>query len=146
MLPMTVGLSIGGDSGGNGPPRLISRHLFVPIVCLTAALLSPPDICAQADPPTSTATVEVVPGDRYSMGSFGRFFWGDHYRDAWTASLLARYGVHFPVKTFVHQRFLSAPMNIAVNMPAINANPLEGYVRWKLPCLMNLKYRSPPTG
>jgi glycine/D-amino acid oxidase-like deaminating enzyme len=48
---------------------------------------------------------------------------------AWTASLLARHGVLFPVKTFVHQRFLSAPMNIPVNMPAINADPLGGYVR-----------------
>ena len=87
MLPMTVGLSIGGDSGGAGPPRLISRHLVAPIAGLTAALLSPPDICAQTDPPTSAATVEVVPGNRYAMGGFGRFFWGDHYRDAWTTPL-----------------------------------------------------------
>ena len=90
MSLMTAGLSIGiriGCPGGNAPPSLSRRHVVAPIVCITAALLSPPDICAQTDPPTSVATVEVVPGDRYAMGSFGRFFWGDHYRDAWTTPL-----------------------------------------------------------
>lgn len=48
---------------------------------------------------------------------------------AWSATFLARCGVQFPVKTFVHQRYLSAPMSVPANMPAINANPLDGYVR-----------------
>jgi hypothetical protein len=29
----------------------------------------------------------VVPGEHYQMGGLGRFFWGDHYRDAWSTPI-----------------------------------------------------------
>lgn len=37
--------------------------------------------------PTSSDTVSVVPGPEYAAGSFHRFLWGAHYRDAWTTSI-----------------------------------------------------------
>jgi hypothetical protein len=38
-------------------------------------------------PPSSAESVTVVPGAIYRTGSIGRFFYGDHYRDLWTAPL-----------------------------------------------------------
>ena len=38
-------------------------------------------------PPSSAESVTVVPGAIYRTGSLGRFFYGDHYRDLWTAPL-----------------------------------------------------------
>ena len=38
-------------------------------------------------PPSSAESVTVVPGAIYHTGSIGRFFYGDHYRDLWTAPL-----------------------------------------------------------
>ena len=32
-------------------------------------------------------SVRVVPGTDYAAGGFHRFFWGDHYRDAWTTEI-----------------------------------------------------------
>jgi len=32
-------------------------------------------------------SLRVVPGPDYTAGGFHRFFWGDHYRDAWTTEI-----------------------------------------------------------
>ena len=48
---------------------------------------------------------------------------------AWTNVLLAQRGLAWPVKCFVHQRFVTAPLAKAVDIPAINADPLLGYIR-----------------
>ena len=38
-------------------------------------------------PPASAESVTVVPGAIYRTGSFGRFIYGDHYRDQWTTPI-----------------------------------------------------------
>lgn len=48
---------------------------------------------------------------------------------AWTMALGARDGVRPPVKMVAHQRYLTAPMADPPAIPAINANPLGGYLR-----------------
>lgn len=48
---------------------------------------------------------------------------------SWTNALLARAGLRFPVKAFVHQRYLTEPLPVPPSMPAVNANPLGGYLR-----------------
>jgi sarcosine oxidase, subunit beta len=48
---------------------------------------------------------------------------------AWTLKLLERVGLHLPVKAFVHQRYVTRPLLAPVRIPAINANPLNGYIR-----------------
>ncbi|GAB4427292.1 MAG: FAD-binding oxidoreductase [Chloroflexi bacterium OHK40] len=48
---------------------------------------------------------------------------------AWTLALGSRDGVRPPVKTVVHQRYLTAPLAEPPALPAINANPLGGYIR-----------------
>lgn len=47
----------------------------------------------------------------------------------WTIQLLAQLGWKLPMKSFVHQRFLTTPLALPPAMPAVNANPLGGYVR-----------------
>lgn len=48
---------------------------------------------------------------------------------SWTLRLMEPLGLQLPVKAFVHQRYVSAPLPQPVNIPAINANMLDGYVR-----------------
>src|SRR5262245_22748799 len=48
---------------------------------------------------------------------------------AWMATTLAPLALRFPVKTFVHQRYLTRPLAAPVAIPAINANPLHCYAR-----------------
>jgi len=48
---------------------------------------------------------------------------------SWTLPLIAKLGWRLPVKTFVHQRYVTRPLPLPVNIPAINAHPLYGYVR-----------------
>ncbi len=48
---------------------------------------------------------------------------------SWTNRLLASIGRLLPVKSFVHQRYLTAPLDQAAKLPAVNANPLEAYLR-----------------
>src|SRR4051812_39729841 len=38
-------------------------------------------------PPSAAESVTVVPGPIYRAGTLGRFFYGEHYRDLWTAPL-----------------------------------------------------------
>ena len=47
----------------------------------------------------------------------------------WTVQLLEQLGWQLPMKSFVHQRFLATPMASPPAIPAVNANPLGGYVR-----------------
>lgn len=51
----------------------------------------------------------------------------------WTQQLLNQLGWLAPFKAFVHQRYVSTPLSIdasaAVRIPAINANPYNGYIR-----------------
>lgn len=48
---------------------------------------------------------------------------------AWTNALLERIDMHLPVKAFVHQRYVTRPLAAPLKIPAVNANPLGGYVR-----------------
>ncbi|MCS6938344.1 MAG: FAD-binding oxidoreductase [Roseiflexaceae bacterium] len=48
---------------------------------------------------------------------------------AWTNVLLRSVGVQLPVKSFVHQRYVTRPLAAPVAIPAINANPYGGYIR-----------------
>jgi glycine/D-amino acid oxidase-like deaminating enzyme len=48
---------------------------------------------------------------------------------AWTLPLLERLNYRLPVKVFVHQRYVTKPLPTPVAVPAMNANPLLGYVR-----------------
>ena len=48
---------------------------------------------------------------------------------AWTNLLLERINVRLPVKAFVHQRYVTQPLAAALVIPAVNANPLGGYLR-----------------
>lgn len=48
---------------------------------------------------------------------------------AWTLKVLETVGLQLPVKAFVHQRYLTRPLPESVLIPAINANPLSGYIR-----------------
>ncbi len=34
-----------------------------------------------------TDSVSIIPGPDYAAGAFHRFFWGDHYRNAWTTEI-----------------------------------------------------------
>ncbi|MGH9344581.1 MAG: NAD(P)/FAD-dependent oxidoreductase [Terriglobia bacterium] len=48
---------------------------------------------------------------------------------AWTLKVMEPLGTQFPMKAFVHQRYLTEPFPGPINIPAVNANPLGGYVR-----------------
>lgn len=47
----------------------------------------------------------------------------------WTNRLMAAVGRPMPFKSFAHQRYLTAPLEQAPNLPAVNANPYEAYLR-----------------
>jgi glycine/D-amino acid oxidase-like deaminating enzyme len=48
---------------------------------------------------------------------------------AWTLRLTDRIGLRLPVKSFVHQRYVTTPLPAPVRIPVINANPVKGYIR-----------------
>ncbi|MBO9605502.1 MAG: FAD-binding oxidoreductase [Paenibacillaceae bacterium] len=48
---------------------------------------------------------------------------------SWTNLLLAKTGIRLPVKTVVHQRYLTRPLEVPASIPAVNADPYGGYVR-----------------
>jgi glycine/D-amino acid oxidase-like deaminating enzyme len=48
---------------------------------------------------------------------------------AWMNLTLATIGVQLPAKAFVHQRYTTRSLLNSPNLPAVNANPLGGYVR-----------------
>jgi sarcosine oxidase subunit beta len=48
---------------------------------------------------------------------------------AWVLPLLATAGLAIPAKTFVHQRYVSAPLATPFVAPPVNADPYLGYVR-----------------
>jgi glycine/D-amino acid oxidase-like deaminating enzyme len=48
---------------------------------------------------------------------------------SWTHHVLAPLGMRLPVKCFVHQRYVTEPLADRPPIPAVNANPLLGYVR-----------------
>lgn len=47
----------------------------------------------------------------------------------WTQQLLNTQNHQLPIKSFVHQRYLTTPYPEAIKIPAVNANPHGGYVR-----------------
>lgn len=48
---------------------------------------------------------------------------------SWTRALIRKAGMDLPVKAFVHQRYVTHPLPQSPRLPAINANPLGGYIR-----------------
>ncbi|MBZ0292599.1 MAG: FAD-binding oxidoreductase, partial [Anaerolineae bacterium] len=47
----------------------------------------------------------------------------------WTNRLLETVGLKLPMKAIVHQRYVTQPLETAVTIPAINANPYGAYIR-----------------
>ncbi len=47
----------------------------------------------------------------------------------WTRPVLETVGISLPVKSFVHQRFVTEPLSEPIDIPAVNANPYMGYFR-----------------
>ena len=47
----------------------------------------------------------------------------------WTLKVLESIGLQLPLKSFVHQRYVTAPLPAPVRIPAVNANPYGGYIR-----------------
>lgn len=47
----------------------------------------------------------------------------------WTLKLLMTQNQHLPIKSFVHQRYLTNALPTPTHIPAINANPQGGYMR-----------------
>ena len=47
----------------------------------------------------------------------------------WTLKVLETIGLQLPLKSFVHQRYVTVPLPAPVRIPAINANPYGGYLR-----------------
>ncbi len=47
----------------------------------------------------------------------------------WTLKVLESIGLQLPLKSFVHQRYVTAPLPSPVRIPAVNANPYGGYLR-----------------
>ena len=48
---------------------------------------------------------------------------------AWTRAFMEQCGLRLPIKSFVHQRYVSSELPEPVAIPAINANPHGGYIR-----------------
>lgn len=48
---------------------------------------------------------------------------------AWTQVVLKDLGIQYPYKCFVHQRYVTHPLEKSVRLPAVNAHHLDGYVR-----------------
>ena len=48
---------------------------------------------------------------------------------AWTLKVIEQINLRLPIKMFVHQRYTTHPLAAAVKIPAVNANPLGGYMR-----------------
>jgi glycine/D-amino acid oxidase-like deaminating enzyme len=48
---------------------------------------------------------------------------------AWMLKVLEELRWQLPVKTFVHQRYVTTPLATPVHIPAVNANPQNGYIR-----------------
>ena len=48
---------------------------------------------------------------------------------AWTRALMEQCGLQLPIKSFVHQRYVTTELPQAAVIPAINANPQGGYIR-----------------
>jgi len=47
----------------------------------------------------------------------------------WTLKVLETIGLQLPLKSFVHQRYVTTPLPAPVRIPAVNANPYGGYLR-----------------
>lgn len=47
----------------------------------------------------------------------------------WTQKLLMAQEIQLPIKSFVHQRYLTNPLAHPIHIPAVNANPHGGYIR-----------------
>lgn len=47
----------------------------------------------------------------------------------WTMKLLLSQNQQLPIKSFVHQRYLTTARPAPINIPAVNANPQGGYMR-----------------
>ena len=48
---------------------------------------------------------------------------------AWTRAFMEQSGLRLPIKSFVHQRYVSTELPEVAVIPAINANPQGGYIR-----------------
>ena len=49
--------------------------------------------------------------------------------DSWARPLIRDLGLVLPVKSFVHQRYVTQPLPSPLVFPVVNAHPLDGYIR-----------------
>lgn len=47
----------------------------------------------------------------------------------WTLKVLESIGLKLPLKSFVHQRYVTETLSAPLEIPAVNANPFGGYIR-----------------
>ncbi|MCK5447792.1 MAG: hypothetical protein KAJ43_06580, partial [Gemmatimonadetes bacterium] len=65
------------------------KRLTLALVLMLFVLpVSPPASVGQV-PSTGPDSVVVVPGAQYDASGWWRFWWGDHYREAWTTPIVA---------------------------------------------------------
>ncbi len=77
------------------------------------------EICLKQGRACGVRTAEgVIPADVVIVATY-----------AWMQPLLASIGLSLPIKTFVHQRYVSAPLESTVQFPPVNADPFFGYIR-----------------
>jgi glycine/D-amino acid oxidase-like deaminating enzyme len=77
------------------------------------------EICLKQGRACGVRTAEgVIPADVLIVAAY-----------AWMQPLLASIGLSLPIKTFVHQRYVSAPLESPVQFPPVNADPFLGYIR-----------------
>lgn len=77
------------------------------------------EICLKQGRACGARTAEgVIPADVVIVATY-----------AWVQPLLASIGLSLPIKTFVHQRYVSAPLGSPVQFPPVNADPFSGYIR-----------------
>ena len=48
---------------------------------------------------------------------------------AWSRAFMEQCGLRLPIKSFVHQRYVTSELTDPADFPAINANPYGGYIR-----------------
>jgi len=74
------------QEGGQMLQLLLHRRALMLLGPVFACLV-PSSVLGQIDSVPKRQTVSATPGEHYAMGGFGRLFWGDHYRDAWTTRI-----------------------------------------------------------
>ena len=66
---------------------MMARTLHLFFILAAAAMPAVAQVTPTGAPAARAESVSVIPGALYRSGAFGRFVFGDHYRDLWTTRL-----------------------------------------------------------